>query len=163
MSDELPVVFDPYANTGLSWPAEMVAALAQGLEDPADVAARFGYEGDRWVALSSNPAFLRAVEGVKAELMAEGWVLRTKAKAYAEILQDELAKRAAQPDTPLTQQLAVYEALCKTGDVLPKAKTQTGNTGPSFSISINLDRATVEASVKRPTNVIDVEAKEVKE
>lgn len=152
------VIFDPLAQTHLNWPPEMVVAIAQGLEDPEDVARRFGWEGRRWEMISTNPAFLRAVEAQRKELEANGWVLVAKAKLGAELIQDELIRIGASANTTPAQKLAIYEALCKTGDVLPKQKVNQGATGPAFSISINLDPATVRASVKK-VDVIDVDAK----
>lgn len=151
MSDARPpVLFDPLAQTDLNYPPEMVMAIAQGLEDPGSIAARFGWDGARWARLVASPVFQKSVESKRKELEADGWMVIAKARLGAEMIQDELIRIGASSDTSAGQKLAIYEALVKTGDLLPKNKVGTGgDTGPRFSININLDRSAAEAAVKR--------------
>jgi hypothetical protein len=150
MSEGKITLFDPLAQTDLNFPPEMVMSIAQGLEDPAEIASRFGWDGPRWGRLVASPSFQKAVESKRKELEAEGWVVVAKARLGAEMIQDELIRIGASSDTSAAQKLAIYEALVKTGDLLPKNKVGTGgDTGPRFSININLDRAAAEAAVKR--------------
>jgi hypothetical protein len=150
MSDpKTPVLFDPLAQTDLNFPPEMVMAIAQGLEDPTDIAARFGWDGPRWQRLVASPSFQKAVTAKTKELEAEGWVVLAKARLGAEMIQDEIIRAGVSSDTSVAQKLAIYEALVKTGDLLPKNKVGAGDSGPKFSININLDREASHASVKR--------------
>lgn len=154
--DGLPVVFDPFAQTDLSYPVEMVHSIAQGLEPPEDIAARFGFEGDRWRRLIHWEPFKNDVIRRQDELKESGWVFRTKAALFAEMLQDDITKIALGAEVSLSQKLAVYESLRKSGDLEPKKEVAQGQAGAGFSITINLDRAQSIASVKK-VETIDME------
>lgn len=159
------LIFDPLCNTDLNFPAELVMACAQGLEEPDVIAPRYGYEGDRWERLKSWKPFLDTVAKARSQLEAEGWTIKAKARLMAELLQDEMCKKALSADASIGQQLDVYRELVKTADLIPK-KEATVQPGTGFSITINLDRQASIESVKRPVNsmpVIDVQAKEIPE
>jgi hypothetical protein len=135
---QLPV-FDPLADARLQIPAEMIAEMAKGLEEPADIARRFGFAGQRWEELSSWQPFLDAVGKKRAELEAEGWTFRAKAGLLAEMMLDDLGRIGLSSDVPLMQKLAVTEALVKWGDKAPKAAAATQGSG--FTINITLPPA----------------------
>jgi hypothetical protein len=155
------VVFDPLANA-TTYPTEMAHAIAQGLEEPAEVAARFGITGAAWERLVKWQPFLDDIARRQAELKESGWVFAAKARLYADMLQDDVAKIALGSEVSLSQKLAVLENFQKAGDLLPKKAQGEVAQGTGFSITINLDRAHSESTVKR-VEVVDVKAKEVKE
>jgi hypothetical protein len=137
---------DPLRDANLQVPSEMVAEMAKGLEEPEDIARRFGFAGHRWEQLSKWQPFLDAVAAKQAELAAEGWTFRTKAGLGAEMMLDDLLRIGLSSEVPLMQKLAVTEALVKWGDKAPTAAAGAGS-GPGFSITINLP-STVDARPK---------------
>jgi len=75
-------------------PAEMVLALAQGLEEPADVALRCGFTQTQWEKLQDYKPLQVAVAAKKAELEKDGWIVRQKAAMQAEMLMDQVFVQA---------------------------------------------------------------------
>ncbi|TDN70424.1 hypothetical protein [Paraburkholderia sp. BL10I2N1] len=134
MSDKL-VTFDPLEDANLNVPAEMVAEMAKGIEDPVEIARRFGFKGARWDALVQWKPFLDAVQKKRAELEAEGWTFRAKAGLLAEMMLDDIGKIGLSSEVPLMQKLALTEALVKWKE--PK-QSATAQQGTGFSITINL-------------------------
>lgn len=136
---------NPLAVAQLDVPAEMVAEMAKGLEEPVDIARRYGFAGQRWAELEKWQPFLDAVGKKRAELEAEGWTFRAKAGLLAEMMLDDLGRLGLSSDVPLMQKLAVTEALVKWGDKAPKQAASAGS-GTGFSITINLPPATARAA-----------------
>lgn len=147
-----PPGYNPLSDANLTVPAEMVAEMAKGIEEPVDIARRYGFSGLRWQQLSAWQPFLDAVAKQRAQLEQEGWTFRTKAALGAEMLLDDLLRLGLQADVPLTQKLALAEFLNKVKE--PKQAAGAGS-GPAFSISIHLP-----AAVTGP-QTIDVQAVEV--
>lgn len=137
--------FDPLGDARLQIPAEMVAEMAKGLEEPVDVARRYGFAGQRWDELARWQPFLDAVDKKRAELAAEGWTFRTKAGLLAEMMLDDLGRLGLSSDVPLLQKLAVTEALVKWGDKAPKAAAVQQGSG--FTINITLPPPAAPAAI----------------
>lgn len=136
------IVFDPLANTDLSIPAEMISAIAMGMEDPWVIADRFGFDGIKWARLEQWKPFLDAVAQRRSEFESTGFSTKLKAALYADMIQDQLIKDALSSDASMSQRLAAYDAFVKVGDLLPqKGATGQGSGGPAapaFTIQINL-------------------------
>jgi len=123
--------------------------MAIGMEDPEEVASRYGFESIRWKSLQSWKPFNDAVAKQKAELEQNGVTFRIKAKALTEDVFEDAYKIARSNDATLLQKLEFIKLGAKLGDMEPKASAQVAS-GPGFSITINL-----QDSQKK--QVIDVE------
>jgi hypothetical protein len=131
-------------------PAEMVAALAQGLEEPADIALRCGFTPEQWSKLQDYKPLQVAVAAKKAELEKDGWVVRQKAAMGADMLLDQVIVQAMSNDTSLGAKLEVFKTLVKVGNLEPKDDKQA-SAGPGFQISINLGDHSVQIGQGAPT------------
>jgi hypothetical protein len=141
-------------------PAEMVLALAQGLEDPSNVAMRCGFSPDQWEKLQDYKPLQVAVAAKKAELEKDGWIVRQKAAMGADMLLDQVLVQAMSHDTSLGAKLEVFKTLVKVGNLEPK-EDKNAQSGPGFQIQINLGgqslQLTGQNTPKTPqADVIDV-------
>jgi hypothetical protein len=123
----------------LDIPPQLVWECAAGLENPADVAARFGFEGDKWERLSQWPPFITAVQTQRAEFERNGMTFRLKAGLMAEEMMSQMFKQAIGMDTTILQKLSVFNSLVDVAGLKPdkKAVDTTANAAPKFSITIN--------------------------
>lgn len=144
----------------VNFPAEMVVALAQGLEEPDNIALRFGYSPEQWAQYREYPPLKAAVEGKRVELAKNGWVVRSKAAMQAEMLMDQVFVQSMSTDTSLGMKLETLKTLIKVGGLEPK-EDKTAVAGPGFQIQINLGDQSVSLGGSTPTrlpkaDVIDV-------
>ncbi len=135
MDDELLPIQPP--PPALDIPQEMILAIAVGMEDPQEIAARYGFENTRWTSLQQWKPFNDAVAKQKAELEQNGVTFRIKAKALTEDVFEDAYKIARSNDATLLQKLEFIKLGAKLGDMEPKANAQIA-AGPGFSITINL-------------------------
>lgn len=128
----------------LEVPAQLVWECAAGVEDPAIVAARFDFTGDKWERLSQWPPFIQAVQRQKAEFEREGVTFRLKAGLMAEQVMDQMFKQAVGTDSTLLQKLSVFNALVDVSGLKPDKKSAQqadASAAPRFSITINIPNA----------------------
>lgn len=118
-------------------PAELVAEIAVGAEEPDDIRKRLGISDEAWESLKDWPPFVRAVEAQRAEYEKTGVTFRTKAKLKAEMLSDRVFVRAMAADAPVSAQLAALEHFVKIADLAPK-QNAPAQVGTGFSITINI-------------------------
>ena len=116
---------------------EMVLEIASGREQPAVIAARYGYEGMDWERLREWKPFVHAVEAQRAELERSGHNFRTKAQALTEDVFIQAYKIAKLNATPLLQKLDFIKLGAKLGGMEPLPQ-QAQSSGPGFYININL-------------------------
>lgn len=121
----------------LDVPAEMVLQIATGLEDPADIARRFGFEEDDWRALASWQPFRDQVVAKRMELQKSGVTFRIQCAYMAEDLGKDVYRIAKMNDATLPQKLEAFRTMAKLADLEPKQTQQVNQAGPGFSISIN--------------------------
>ena len=155
-----PLEYEWRPRAGVQIPAEMVLALAQGLEDPADVALRCGFTSDQWSKLENYKPLQVAVAAKKAELEKDGWIVRQKAAMGADMLLDQVIVQAMNNETSLGAKLEVFKTLVKVGNLEPK-EDKTASAGPGFQIQINLGDQSVSLGTSAPSrlpkaDVIDV-------
>ncbi len=143
----------PTAPPALEVPQELILAIAMGMEDPKEVASRYGYEGLKWEMLNGWKPFTDAVAAKKIELETSGITFKIKAKALTEDVFEDAYRIARGNDATLLQKLEFVKLGAKLGDMEPKTNTQV-QAGPGFSITINLSPPKVE-------NVIDASVDEV--
>jgi hypothetical protein len=135
-------------------PAELVVAIAQGLEDPDDIAERFGFTGQKWAQLREYAPFKAAVAGKVAELEKSGWVFRQKAAMGAEMVMEQVIVSAMSHDVSLVQKLETLKTLAKLGNLEPKEDKQV-QAGAGFQIQINLGDHSVSLGHSQP-QIVDI-------
>jgi hypothetical protein len=130
----------------------MVYDIASGLEDPKQVANRYGFGGAQWDALKVWQPFVDQVATQKAELEKNGSTFRNKVRILTEDVFIEAYKDAKNNDATLLQKLEFVKLGAKLGDLEPKASAQVQAAGAGFSININFSSPPPE----RVINVVDV-------
>ena len=143
----------PTTPPALDVPQELILAIAIGMENPAEVASRYGFEGVQWEKLQAWKPFADAVAAKRAELEQSGITFKIKAKALTEDVFEDAYKIARGNDATLLQKLEFIKLGAKLGDMEPKTNTQV-QTGPGFSITINL-------SSPKNEKVVDADVAEV--
>lgn len=128
---------EPIQPGRLTVPSEMVAEIAAGLEEPKDIAMRYGIAGQAWDDLKGWTPFQNAVAAQKAEYEKSGFTFKVKAKMLTEDVFEDAYKRARSSDATLLQKLEFVKLGAKLADMEPK-NTQAAPTGPAFSITINM-------------------------
>jgi hypothetical protein len=133
-----PSAAEPHAT--LDVPPQLVWEIAAGLENPEDVATRFGFSGAKWERLSQWPPFIMAVQQQRAEFEKNGVTFRLKAGLMAEQMMDMMFKQAVSNDSTILQKLSVFNALVDVSGLKPdkKAAVDAGPATPKFSITINI-------------------------
>jgi hypothetical protein len=121
----------------LSVPSEMVAEIAAGMEDPTDIAFRYGIVGQAWKELQEWVPFQNAVATQKAEFEKTGFTFKVKARILTEDVFDDAYRIARSNASTLLQKLEFIKVGAKLADMEPK-NTQQVAAGPGFSITINL-------------------------
>jgi len=132
-----PTAVEPHVT--LDIPPQLVWECAAGLEDPVLIAARFGFEGDKWERLSQWPPFITAVQSQRAEFDRNGMTFRLKAGLMAEEMMSQMFKQAISIDSTILQKLSVFNSLVDVAGLKPdKKQVDTAvNAAPKFSITIN--------------------------
>jgi hypothetical protein len=118
-------------------PPGMVDALAAGLEEPDEIAARNNLSPEQWEKLKSWKPFLDAVASRRAEFERDGYTFRLKRALQADVLSDKYYQLLLSNDASITQINEGVKLFAKLGDLEPKSQVQT-QQGPGFSITINL-------------------------
>lgn len=95
--DDLPVPM-PFG-----WPAEMVAQIAIGMEEPVDIAFRFGYPASEYRLLEANKAFSAEVAGKRAEYERDGYSVEIKTRWMVGNLLDDYFIRLKTSGATLSQ------------------------------------------------------------
>ena len=132
-----PMAAEPHVT--LDIPPQLVWECAAGLENPADVAARFGFEGDKWERLSQWPPFILAVQSQRAEFERNGMTFRLKAGLMADEMMAQMFKQAISTDSTILQKMSVFNSLVDVAGLKPDKKQVDTNVqqAPKFSITIN--------------------------
>jgi hypothetical protein len=124
----------------LDIPPQLVWECAAGLENPTDVAARFGFAGEKWERLQQWPPFIHAVQTQRAEFERNGMTFRLKAGLMAEEMMSQMFKQAIANDTSIMQKLSVFNSLVDVAGLKPDKKQEAASavSAPKFSITINI-------------------------
>lgn len=126
---------------------KMILECASGLENSVDVAKRYGYSEEEWQALEAREDVTAALEAAKRELEASGVTFQNKAKLMADGLIKDVFQNALQRSAPLKDKVAALLAVSKLAGW--DTGNQSVNTGPAFSISINLPTKTVQLTAAK--------------
>ena len=137
-----PTSDEPHVT--LDVPPQLVWECAAGLEDPAVIASRFGFEGEKWERLAAWQPFINAVTQQRAQFDKEGITFRLKAGLMAEQMMDQMFKQAVSNDSTILQKLSVFQSLVDVAGLKPEKKAANAadpNAAPRFSITINIPNA----------------------
>jgi hypothetical protein len=120
-------------------PAEMVLQIASGLDTPQDIAQRYGYTEEEFVALSQWTPFVQEVAKCRAELEKSGFDFVLDSRLKAKELSNVIFLRALAPDATFGQVHDAFRTFTEFADLKPKSVengSRTLNAPPGFSISI---------------------------
>ena len=134
---------------------EMVYHIASGLEDPADVAARYGITGEAWGKIENSKPFQMAVQQAMTELEKDGTTFKNKARLMAGDLKEMFFRMAKSGELSPGQAMRFWETLIRVAGLEPKNEPVAADTGAKFSVNINLGSSTPQT--------IDVTAKQIEE
>lgn len=159
---------------------QMMLEIAAGMEEPENIALRYGYSVREFHQMAATPYFQQQIVHLEAELRATGVTFARKAAMLAEDLMEDsyrIAKGSDDPDVVLR----TAQWLAKMGRLEPvttqRAESTGGNAGGSavFQLSINLgggqarhEAITIDAAVvralegNRDLGVEDVESNPVR-
>ena len=129
----------------------MIYDLATGVEDPDEVAKRYGFEGEEWEQLASRPEVVRAVKQQAAEQAKNGTTLKNKARLLSDSMLNNLYQAAMRDDVPVKDKAQALLAVTKLAGL--DAPAASAVQGAGFSITINLPAATVAAKPEIPPAV----------
>lgn len=122
----------------------MIYDLATGMEDPDEVAKRYGFEGEEWDQLAQRPELIREVKQQAAELAKNGTTFKNKARLLTNSMLDDLYKAAMREDVPVKDKAQALLAVTKLAGLdAPAAVTAQG---AGFSITINLPAVSPNSS-----------------
>jgi hypothetical protein len=125
-------------KTQLDIPHEMVISIAQGMEEPDEIAARHGFIGLRWEKLKLWKPFNDAVAAHKAELDKSGYSFRVKAAFMAEDMLSETYLKAKSVDAPFAQKMQAVQFFTRVAGLEPK-EDKSAQSGEGFSVTINMN------------------------
>jgi len=146
----------------LDIPPKLVLEVAYGVENPEDIAERYGFSSSEWLLLKEHKPFIKQVEDKKEELRAGGYSFRLKSAIMAEELLSTLFKKATEEDASFHQILETVKLTAKAAGFETPPKEEQAS-GPAFSITINLggDKSIhVGSSPRQPQNIVDIEPEE---
>lgn len=119
-----------------SYTSAMVAEIAMGMHEPADIAYRYGISRSEFALLEKNTAFCAEVATKRAEYERGGQTVKMKAQLMTENLMDDMFLRAKHPQASLGQIQDTVKILAKLGDLEPKNNAQVVAPGGGTSVQI---------------------------
>lgn len=158
--DDTPLEWGWQPSTMVDVPPEMVISIAMGLEDPDEIASRYGFTGAKWEKLQAWKPFLDTVANQKAEFEKSGLTFRLKAAMKADLLADKVFVDAMSNDVTLMQRLEAMKLFAKLGNLEPKEEKAQGPQ-TTFAISIDLGERSVSLNATTPAQTIDAPIKEI--
>lgn len=119
--------------------ARMVYEIAQGLENPASIAERYGVPPEIWELFAKHKPFLMAVARYRQQFKDSGYTFRVKAHLQAESLLQTAYLMAQNITTPASVRADLIKWTAKVAGLEPDNR-EAGSRGVQngFSININL-------------------------
>lgn len=133
----------------------MIYDLASGVEEPDEIARRYGFEGKEWEQLAKRPELIRAVKQQAAEQAKNGTTLKNKARLLSDSMLNNLYQATMRDDVPVKDKAQALLTVTKIAGLDAPAQSQAQGAG--FSITINLP----DMSKSTPP-AVEVVAKETK-
>jgi hypothetical protein len=136
------------AEKALRVPPEMVLQIASGLDDPAEIAQRYGYDEQQFTALQAWQPFVQEVAKCRAELEKSGFDFVLDSRLKAKELSNAIFVRAMASDATFGQVHDAFRTFTEFADLKPKpaSATPTQGSAPAFSINIVLNPNTTPSS-----------------
>jgi len=106
----------------------MIYDLATGMEDPDEVAKRYGFEGEEWEQLAQRPELVREVKQQAAELSKNGTTFKNKARLLTNSMLDDLYKAAMRDDVPVKDKAQALLAVTKLAGLFGAIAAATGHS-----------------------------------
>jgi hypothetical protein len=141
------------AGSALNISAEMVLQIATGVEEPHEIAERYGITGAAWEKLQQWPPFVNAVAAKKAELEQSGYTHQMMMRMMADAAAKQLFLRTMSNDATIGQLQESYRIFAKMGNLEPRPTA--ADSGSKFSLTINFP-----AVDGKPAHVIEIKAPE---
>lgn len=133
----VPQIIDPFG-----WPAEMVAQIAIGMEQPVDIAFRYGYKASEYQVLEQNKAFAAEVAAKRAEYERDGYSVEIKTRWMVGNLLDDYFIRLKDSTTTLGQLEAGVNTMARLAGLGQKKVDQApAAAGSSIQIIFNGSQA----------------------
>lgn len=129
-------------------PAAMIHDLAAGMEEPVDIAFRYGYSASQWAILEEFPPFRQAVAAARSELEKGGHTVRTKARWMVDVLIEDLYLKSKGASVTIGQLQETVRVLARLGDLEPKPNAPSGPAAPAFTVTINIPQLPAPEAVK---------------
>lgn len=115
------------------------------MEEPSDIAFRYGFSRSEFKALEQNQQFLAEVAAIRSKREMSGEAAIAKAGMMYDVLAERYFLRLLDNDTTTGQLAAGVEAFATLGNRKPKAKEQS-NLGSQFSITFNIPAGVPQAT-----------------
>lgn len=142
MSDELTVPLSLRTP-----PPQMIADLAYGMEEPVEIAYRYGYKASEFRQLEQHPPFLAAVAAARSELERAGHSVKVKAQWMTENLMDDLYIRAKSAHSSIGQIQDTIKILAKLADLEPRGNAAPVSSAPTSSVQIIFNNTGAEVVI----------------
>lgn len=124
---------------GIVYDPRMAYEIAQGIEDPAEIAARYTHSADEWEVLKKHRPFLMAVARYRGELKEKGYTFKTKAAMQAEDLLATAYLMAKDAGCPPAVRADLIKWTAKVAGYEPDQRNASAAaSGAGFQININL-------------------------
>lgn len=115
----------------------MIREVATGLEEPEDIAIRYGFTKEEFKDLARMPEFRGEVSRIQSEMQRTGQTFKLMAGEMAHKLLEDMFQHSLGGETPVRDKAAALQLLTKIADLEPK-KDASVKAGPGFSITINI-------------------------
>lgn len=122
-------------------PPEMLLDIAAGMEEPVDIALRYGFTASEYKKLANSQEFLREIAAQRAENDRTGVTAKNKAGMMYDILSERYFQRLLTEDVAIGALAAGVEAFATLGGRKPKAAAGEAS-GPGFHIVFNIPQVT---------------------
>ena len=131
-------------------PPDMLLDIAAGMEEPADIALRYGFTASEFKRLCESQEFLRDISAQRAENDKTGVTARNKAGMMYDVLADKYFQRLLDSNVAIGQLAAGVEAFATLGGRKPKA-TIAEAAGAGFQIVFNIQQPTAQTKLVNET------------
>lgn len=116
---------------------QLIYEVASGMEEPVEIAARYGIAAEDWGVISKRPDVQQSVALAKAELEKNGTTFRNMAKMMATEAMKNLYRATLSNTVPVKDKVAATKALVDAAGLGSSAQ-QVSLPGQGFSITINI-------------------------
>jgi hypothetical protein len=128
-------------------PPEMLLDLAAGVEEPVDIAFRYGFTASEFKKLEQSQQFLQEVAQQRAENDRTGVTAQTKAGFMYDMVAERYFMRVMANDVALGALAQAVDTFATLGNRKPKQNMVQAAPGSGFQVIINLPGRQVASAV----------------